>query len=120
MATKSVKEVIGKPSTEKNKENMIEFISGTRTATVTFTNPKHINRIKKLYQERGDEFKSLYENTDGSICATLPLKWIKINAGSKADPEKPKRTMSEEQKKAFAERMAAVRAAKKEAQNEED
>ena len=31
----------------ENMENMIEFISGTRTATVTFTNQKHINRIKK-------------------------------------------------------------------------
>lgn len=34
-----------------NKENMIEFLSGQRTCTVTFTNQKHINRIKKLYEE---------------------------------------------------------------------
>ena len=55
----------------ENIENMIEFISGTRTATVTFTNKKHINRIKKLYEERKDEFKYLVENPDGSICAKL-------------------------------------------------
>lgn len=30
----------------ENIENMIEFISGARTATVTFTNQKHVNRIK--------------------------------------------------------------------------
>ena len=41
----------------ENTENMIEFITGTRTATVTFTNQKHINRFKKLYEERKDDFK---------------------------------------------------------------
>ena len=82
----------------ENSENMIEFISGTRTATVTFTNQKHINRIKKLYEERKDDFKYFVENPDGSICAKLPLKWIKINPGSKPDPNKPKKQMSEEQK----------------------
>ena len=82
----------------ENSENMIEFISGTRTATVTFTNQKHINRIKKLYEERKDDFKYFKENKDGSICAKLPLKWIKINPGSKPDPNKPKKQMSEEQK----------------------
>ena len=82
----------------ENTENMIEFISGTRTATVTFTNKKHINRIKKLYEERKHDFKYFVENPDGSICAKLPLKWIKINPGSKPDPNKPKKQMSEEQK----------------------
>ena len=83
---------------EINTENVLEFISGTRTATVTFTNQKHINRIKKLYEERKDEFKYFVENDDGSNCAKLPLKWIKINPGSKPDPNKPKKQMSEEQK----------------------
>ena len=82
----------------ENTENVLEFISGTRTATVTFTNKKHINRIKKLYEERKDDFKYFVENPDGSVCAKLPLKWIKINPGSKPDPNKPKREMSEEQK----------------------
>ena len=82
----------------ENIENVIEFISNTRTATVTFTNRKHINRIKKLYEERKDDFKYFVENKDGSICAKLPLKWIKINPGSKHDPNKPKKQMSEEQK----------------------
>lgn len=88
----------------ENSENMIEFISGTRTATVTFTNQKHINRIKKLYEERKDDFKYFKENTDGSICAKLPLKWIKINAGSKEG-----RVMTEEQKEAARIRLANAR-----------
>lgn len=88
----------------ENTENMIEFISGTRTATVTFTNKKHINRIKKLYEERKDDFKYFVENPDGSVCAKLPLKWIKINAGSKEG-----RVMTEEQKEAARIRLAETR-----------
>ena len=83
---------------------MVEFISGTRTATVTFTNQKHINRMKKLYEERKDDFKYFKENTDGSVCAKIPLKWIKINAGSKTG-----RVMTEEQKEAARIKLQKVR-----------
>ena len=89
---------------ERNMENVLEFISGARTVTVSFTNQKHINRIKKLYEERKDDFKYFHENTDGSICAKLPLKWIKINPGSKTG-----RVMTEEQKKAARIRLANAR-----------
>ena len=89
---------------ERNTENVLEFISGTRTATVTFTNQKHINRMKKLYEERKDDFKYFKENTDGSVCAKIPLKWIKINAGSKTG-----RVMTEEQKEAARIRLQKVR-----------
>ena len=89
---------------ERNMENVVEFISGTRTATVTFTNQKHINRIKKLYEERKDDFKYFIENKDGSICAKIPLKWIRINPGSKE-----KRIMTEEQKEAARIRLANAR-----------
>ena len=88
----------------ENTENVLEFISGTRTATVTFTNKKHINRIKKLYEERKDEFKYFVENPDGSVCAKIPLKWIKINPGSKTG-----RVMTEEQKEAARIRLANAR-----------
>ena len=93
----------------ENTENMIEWISGTRSATVTFTNQKHINRMKKLYEERGDEFKYFKENSDGSVCAKVPLKWIKINPGSLPGTGK-KREMTDEQKEALRERLAAGRA----------
>ena len=85
-------------------ENVLEFISGARTVTVSFTNQKHINRIKKLYEERKDDFKYFHENTDGSICAKIPLKWIKINSGSKTG-----RVMTEEQKEAARIRLANAR-----------
>lgn len=89
---------------ERNTENVLEFISGTRTATVSFTNKKHINRIKKLYEERKDDFKYFVENPDGSVCAKLPLKWIKINPGSKNG-----RVMTEEQKEAARIRLQKAR-----------
>ena len=88
----------------ENTANMVEFISGTRTATVTFTNQKHINRMKKLYEERKDDFKYFKENKDGSICAKIPLKWVKINAGSKTG-----RIMTEEQKEAARKRLEEAR-----------
>ena len=78
-----------------SSENVIDFITGERTATVTFTNRKHINRIKNIYEERKDDFKYFRENPDGSICAKIPLKWIKISPGSKEG-----RIMTEEQKEA--------------------
>lgn len=87
-----------------NNENCLEFLSGERYAVATFTNRKHINRVKKLYEERKDEFKYLKENKDGSICAKFPTKWIKINAGSKTG-----RVMTEEQKEAARIRLANAR-----------
>ena len=89
---------------ERNMENVLEFISGARTVTVSFTNKKHINRIKKLYEERKDGFKYFHENADGSICAKIPLKWIKLNPGSKNG-----RVMTEEQKEAARVRLANAR-----------
>lgn len=96
----------------ENSENVIEFLKNSRTATVTFTNRKHISRIKKLYEERGNEFKYYHENEDGSVCAKLPLKWIKVNAGS-VPGTRAKREMTEEQKQALRERLAKGRAKKK-------
>lgn len=89
---------------EKNNENSVEFLSGERYMVVSLTNRKHINRIKKLYEERKEDFKYLYENEDGSICAKLPLKWLKFNAGSKEG-----RVMTEEQKEAARIRLAEAR-----------
>ena len=87
-----------------SSENVIDFITGERTATVTFTNRKHINRIKNIYEERKDDFKYFRENPDGSICAKIPLKWIKISPGSKEG-----RIMTEEQKEAARIRLQNAR-----------
>ena len=65
---------------------------------------KNINRIKKLYEERKDDFKYFHVNTDGSVCTKIPVKWIKINTGSKTG-----RVMTEEQKEAARIRLAEAR-----------
>ena len=89
---------------DNNNENAIEWLTREHYATCTFTDRKMINRVKKLYEERKDEFKYFHENTDGSICAKIPLKWIKINSGSKTG-----RVMTEEQKEAARIRLANAR-----------
>ena len=84
-------------ASDKNTENMIEFISGEHFVTISFTESSKINRMKKLYaSDRGKEFKYFIDNPDGSICCKIPKKWIKINPGK--SPDAPKKEMSEEQK----------------------
>lgn len=38
---------------------MIEFLAGARTATVTFTNQKHINKIKRYMQSVAQSLDTL-------------------------------------------------------------
>ena len=90
----------------ENNENMVEFLSGARTATVTFTNPKHIRKLKELYKEHAEDFRYFKLNKDGSVCAKIPLKWIRISAGRTGS----KREMTEEQKEELRKRLAAGRA----------
>ena len=85
-------------------ENMIEFITGQRSMTCTFSNGKHIRKIKKLYADHPEDFKYFKENTDGSICASLPLKYLKISA-----PRKNTRVYTEEEKAIIRERFAKYR-----------
>lgn len=88
----------------ENTENVLEFISGARTATVTFTNQKHINRMKKLYEDRKDDFKYFKVNKDGSVCAKIPLKWIKISPTRTNN-----RIYTEEEKQKITERLQNAR-----------
>lgn len=89
---------------DNNNENAVEWLSGEHYITVSFTDRKMINRIKKLYSERKEDFKYFHENIDGSICAKLPKKWFKLNAGSKNG-----RVMTEEQKEAARIRLQKAR-----------
>lgn len=81
------------------KENVIEWYTGSDTVTVTLTQQKHINKVRKL-AETDSRVVIIAENEDGSICAHLPLSFIKISAP---------RQMSEEQKTLNAERLKSVR-----------
>lgn len=89
------------------KDNNIEFFTGSRNVTASFTNRKHINRVKKLYEQRPTEFEYFHENQDGSVCAKFPLKWVKLNPGSDVP-----RNLSDEQRAAIKERFAEAKAKK--------
>lgn len=60
------------------KDNHIEWYGGSDTATVTFTQLKYINRIKKLAEKHATCVEILAENPDGSICAHIPLSAIHL------------------------------------------
>ena len=49
------------------------------------------------------------DGKDGSICAKIPLKWVKVNPGSLPGTGR-KREMTEEQKEELCKRLAAGRA----------
>lgn len=83
-----------------NNENCIEFLNNQHTITVSFCMQKWINKIKKLHDEHPDDVKIIAENKDGSICARLPIKYLKISAPRK---------VSEEQRQAASERFKKLR-----------
>ena len=71
-------------------DNVIGFFTEEKTATLSLHKKKYVNRIKKLAESRPGEVE-LVENSDGTICATIPLKWIKIS---------PPRQMTDEDREA--------------------
>lgn len=66
------------PDISSNVENAIEFIKDSDRATVSFSQVRCITRIKKLAAERPEECEIVAENKDGSICAHVPVSWVKI------------------------------------------
>lgn len=79
------------------RENVIEFVRDKKTATVTFTQGRFKTKIHRLAKERPEECKIIAENEDGSLCAHVPVSWIKIT---------PTRLFTDEQRRAMSERAA--------------
>lgn len=75
-------------------ENVIEFLLNEKTATVTFSQGRYKTRIRELAKSHPEECEIIAENKDGSICAHVPVAWIRIN---------PSREISDEGRKKFAE-----------------
>lgn len=82
-----------------SKENNIEWLTGQDRVTVSFSQGKFINKIKRL-AESHKEVEIVAENKDGTITAHLPLKYIKISAP---------RVMTEEQKEQARERLLKLK-----------
>ena len=60
------------------QENCIEWIKGSKTATVTFPKGRFTTKISKLAEQFPDEVQICHTNSDGSIVAHIPVKYIKI------------------------------------------
>ena len=94
------------------RENVIEWITGSDRIAITVTQPRYINRVRKLvehYSKDNADGVDLIENDDGSVFAHLPLECLKLS---------PKRSIeySEEQRAAARDRIAAAREKKAGAQ----
>lgn len=87
------------------KENCIEWLKGQDRVTVTLSQGRHINKVKNL-AKKYKEVEIVAENEDGSICAHLPLSYIKIS---------PPRQVSDEQKEKARERFNSMHKSKRRA-----
>ena len=81
-------------------ENVIELLENQERATVTFSQGRYKNRIKKLASEHPGECEIVAENTDGSLCAHVPVSWVKII---------PTPQLTDEQRERKAEAMRRIR-----------
>lgn len=70
-------------------ENVIEWIKDEKQATLTLSQRRTINKVKKLAEVHPEECQIVAENKDGSICAHVPVSWVKIS---------PPRGVSEERR----------------------
>ncbi len=77
-------------------ENVIEFLENQERATVTFSQGRYKSRIKKLAAERPEECQIVAENTDGTLCAHIPVRCLRII---------PQREYTDEQRRQIAERL---------------
>ena len=87
---------VSNPSFETSNECAIEWAKGDKVATVTFPRSRFNTRIRRLADEHPDEVQIRHENKDGSIVATIPVKYIHIKAP---------RILSDEQREVLAERL---------------
>lgn len=84
------------PDPVSNQENVIEFVRDGKYATVSLSQGRYIGRIRKLAESHPGECQIVAENIDGSICARIPVNWVKINPGP---------TLTEEQRRERADMM---------------
>lgn len=72
-------------------ENVIEFIRDEERATVSFSQGRYKAKIKRLAKSHPEECQIIAENQDGSLCAHIPVAWVRIS---------PPKAVSESQREA--------------------
>ena len=90
------------------EENVFEWLTGNTIASVTFSQRKYVNKLKKYAEQYPDEINIIAENKDGSICAHIPIKWFKFS------PPRKGREFTDEERAAAAERLKAARSKRNE------
>ena len=60
-------------------ENAIEFMTNGTKATLTFSQGRYKSVIRKLAEKHPEECQIIADNEDGSICAHVPVAWIRIS-----------------------------------------
>ena len=61
-----------------SQDNVIEWLTGDKTARVTFTQQKYIHRIERMAEKHGDAVKIIHKNHDGSVYAEIPLSAVHL------------------------------------------
>lgn len=77
-------------------ENVIEWLKEDSIATLTLSQRRMITRVKRLSETHPEECEIVAQNKDGSICAHVPVSWIRI---------KPPKHLTEEQRQDAAKRL---------------
>lgn len=60
------------------RENVIEWITGEERATLSLSQKRTITKVKKLAEQFPEEVQIVAENQDGSICAHMPVTFIRL------------------------------------------
>lgn len=63
---------------DRLQENLIEWMTGSKIATVTFSQKKFVNRIKRMAEKHPETVDIVAENEDGSITAHIPVKALHL------------------------------------------
>lgn len=87
------------------KENCIEWLEGDTRVTVTTYRRKFKRKLLAYSAENPSEVEIIKENEDGSICAHIPLDYVKISP-------KRKGCVSEEKTRKLQEGLARYREGK--------
>ena len=60
-------------------ENVIEWLRDEKRATLSLSQRRTISRVKQLAEQYPEECQIVAENKDGSVCAHVPVSWVKIS-----------------------------------------
>ena len=63
---------------ENSGENVIEWVSFQKHATLTISQSKYVHLLERLAETNPDDVQIIARNKDGTICVHLPLQYIQI------------------------------------------